>query len=250
MTQAATGLPLAPHDYLPYLAQEMTEFEDLLRTGDLDAPVVACGDWRLRELGVHLGDVHRWATRIVVTGEVCREEFAPDPGVALHEWYAESAAALLAALRAADPVAPCWHFAAGQRVTAFWFRRQAQETTVHRVDAQRAVGAEDQLDPLVAADGVDEVLTAMLPKVRRWHEPPPLSAPLLLHATDTGHSWLIEPDDLPRARLVDAGSAAATVQTSAANLLLALWKRQALRQAWITGDATVATSFLSAPLTP
>jgi hypothetical protein len=41
----------------------------------------------------------------------------------------------------------------------FWFRRQAHEVTVHRVDAERAAGrAGAPIDAALAADGVDEWL--------------------------------------------------------------------------------------------
>jgi uncharacterized protein (TIGR03083 family) len=249
-------LPLAPADYLPHLIRQLAEFEHLLRTADLDAPVESCGDWRLRELGAHLGDIHRWAATIVTTGEPSPQEFDSEPGDALADRYAARAAELLKALRDADPSARCWHFAGTEKVKAFWFRRQTQEVAVHLVDAARAVGAEAVIDPLIAADGVDEVVTAMLPRVRRWHAPPPLPEPLLLRATDTGHAWLLRPasdGEIPTGHQV-AGEvfSGATAEASAQDLLLLLWKRRTIAETAprITGDGHVAHGFLTAPLTP
>ncbi|MET8538793.1 maleylpyruvate isomerase family mycothiol-dependent enzyme, partial [Streptomyces sp. NPDC005065] len=66
---------------------------------------------------------------------------------------------------------------------------------------------------------------------------------------DTGHGWLILPADAPQARPVDSGPAAATVEAPAADLLLALWKRQPASPEWISGDITAANALLTAQLT-
>jgi uncharacterized protein (TIGR03083 family) len=248
-------LPLDPLAYLPYLEQGMADFERLLRTADLDAPVAACGDWRLRELGAHLGHVHRWAGAIVESGEVCREKFAPEPGADVADWYAAGAAALLTTLRDADPAAPSWHFSGVENVKAFWYRRQTHEVAVHLFDARRAAGVEQDIDPLIAADGVDEVLGVMLPGVRRWHEPPPLPDTLLLRATDTGHAWPLCPaigeGGIPAVRPMD-GTPAVTAEAAAEDLLLVMWKRRRIDEMdlKITGDESVAKAFLTAPFTP
>jgi uncharacterized protein (TIGR03083 family) len=250
-------LPLAPAAYLPHLIRQLAEFEHLLRTADLDAPVESCGDWRLRELGVHLGDVHQWATAIVTTGEPSPQKFDSKPGDDLADWYAAKAAELLQALRDADPAARSWHFLGTEKVNAFWYRRQTQEVAVHLFDAARAAGTEAVIDPVIAADGVDEVFTAMMPRVRRWHTPPPLPEPLLLRATDTGHAWLLRPaseaGEIPTAHQA-AGEevSAATAEASAQDLLLLLWKRRTIAEAAprIIGDESVAHGFLTAPLTP
>lgn len=246
---------LRPADYLRWLTDLTAEFESLLRTTDLDTPVPTCGDWSLGELGAHLGDVHRWAATIVRTSQVCREKFTPHPEALLADWYLGGAAQLLAELRSADPAAPCWHFGAGERVAAFWFRRQVQETLMHSYDAQVAAGLSSTMEPLLAADGIDEVLTVMLPKVVRWHAPPVLRAPLRLHAHDTGHGWLLRPaaGGEPPTTERDADSGEATVVTaSAEDLLLMLWKRRSVADVTpeISGDAEVAEAFLAAPVTP
>ncbi|MEC3979079.1 maleylpyruvate isomerase family mycothiol-dependent enzyme [Amycolatopsis sp. H20-H5] len=252
-----TALPLPAPDYLPQLRRLTGEFAEVLRIADAGAPVPCCGDWRLRDLGVHLGNVHRWAAEVVRTGEVRRQAFEADPADGdLVSWYDESASVLLSVLDAAEPSDSCWHFGATPKEKAFWFRRQVHETAVHLVDASRGAGLEPALDPLVAADGVDEVMRALLPKIRRWYAPPELTATLLLRATDTGHAWLIAPaetvDDVPVARLVDTADAAATVEGSASALQLLLWKRHTTAGSGvrISGDTRVAESFLSAPLTP
>jgi uncharacterized protein (TIGR03083 family) len=247
-------IPLPPTDYLPHLSSAAAEFERLLRTADLDAPVVACGDWNLRELGAHLGNVHRWATRIVLTGKAVPQDFEPDPGGDLADWYAASANELLTTLRDSDPAAPTWHFTVAEQVKAFWFRRQAQEVVMHLFDAARAAGRETLIDPLLAADGVDEVFTVMMPRVRKRNGPPPLPEPLLFRAVDTGHTWLWSPADEGPVVEPVAGKAdpRAKVEGTAQDLLLVLWKRLALEEtaARAVGDESVARDFLAAKLTP
>lgn len=64
-------------------------------------------------------------------------------------------------VREPDSPTPTW-FAADQTV-AFWIRRMAQETVVHRIDAELAAGLPVTAVPEdLAIDGIDEVLNRML----------------------------------------------------------------------------------------
>jgi uncharacterized protein (TIGR03083 family) len=237
-----TALP--PSSYLPHLRALTEAFAAELRAGELDAPVPNCGDWTRADLGTHLGNVHRWAATVVRTGEPQPQEFENPPSADLAQWYAESAALLLDTLAEADPAARCWHFCGTEKTKAFWFRRQVHETAVHLVDVTR--GTVPDLDPLIAADGVDEVFGAMLPRITRWHAVPSLPAPITLRATDTGHSWTLVPGEPPA---LGEAEAASTVEAPAQQLLLRLWKRTAAEPR-ITGDEALAAAFLKAPLTP
>ncbi|MFD9892597.1 maleylpyruvate isomerase family mycothiol-dependent enzyme [Amycolatopsis sp. NPDC059027] len=248
-----TTLPLPPEDYLTSLRSLTAGFAEVLRTADHTAPVPCCEPWTLADLGAHLGNVHRWAAKTVEAGEPQSQDFAAPVTGDLAAWYAEGAELLLAALAAARPEDPCWHFAGTPKVKAFWFRRQTHETAVHLVDAHRAAGTAFALDPAIAADGVDEVLTAILPRVTRWTSPPPLPEPLVLSATDTGDSWTLHPgaEGEPPA-LGPATEPAATVEATARDLLFLLWKRRPLAEVAprISGTESVATGFLTAKLTP
>ncbi|MDS1272647.1 maleylpyruvate isomerase family mycothiol-dependent enzyme [Lipingzhangella sp. LS1_29] len=262
---AAPAVPRPAVEYLPHLDRDTTAFEKLVRNGDPNASVPTCPEWDLWTLGVHLYQVHTWATAIVRSGEVAQRPAAPtvQDSAALAATYAHSAAGLLDTLRQTDPDAPCWTFNRHHRQAGFWFRRQALETVVHRIDAELASGIHREPDAWVAADGVDEVLTVILPRlVRSSGQAPPLPASLLIHSTDTGHAWRLDPppeaDDgeataAPQVAATteadDAG--AARVSGTAADLLTVLWKRRrfadsALR---IEGDDVLATAFLRAGLT-
>ncbi|AIG78744.1 Hypothetical protein AJAP_29555 [Amycolatopsis japonica] len=247
---------MTPDEYLARLRELTAGFARVARTGDHAAPVPCCGDWRLRDLVVHLGNVHRWAAGIVRTGDPAPQIFEADPGADLAAWYRESAEELIEALREASPGDGAWNFTAAAKTKAFWFRRQVHETAVHLLDAHRAAGTEYTLDPSIAADGADEVLLGMLPKVKRWHTPPVVTVPLLLKTSDTGHAWLITPPgetDVPGSRQADPAEAAgAVVEGTAEALDLLLWQRIELDGAGIeiTGDAAAAKTFLAGPFTP
>jgi len=170
------------------------------------------------------------------------QDFEAGADAELASWYAESAGILLDALAEADPEDRCWHFGGTEKTKAFWFRRQVHETAVHLADS----GSGHALDPAVAADGVDELLTAWLPRVTRWHPAPSLAAPLALRATDTGDVWTLHPGEPPA--LGPATEPAATVEATARDLLLHLWKRTATPPR-VSGDTAIADQLLNAPFT-
>ena len=122
-------------DHTAHLAQDAAAAVAVLRTTDLSSPVPGCPGWVLRDLAGHLGGVHRWATAVVRTGERGGPKYAtPPPDGELADWLAQGAADLVAVL--GDPDRPCWTFS-GEGTAAFWARRQALETVVHRIDAHR-----------------------------------------------------------------------------------------------------------------
>ncbi|HET6708908.1 maleylpyruvate isomerase family mycothiol-dependent enzyme [Amycolatopsis sp.] len=235
-----TTMPFPARDYVPVLAELTGAFTEALRTADPAAAVPDCAGWTVTDLATHLGNVHRWAATVVRTGEVHPQDFAVGADGDLVSWYAESARLLLAELAVADPADPCWHFAGTGRTKAFWFRRQVHETAIHLAD----LGSDHVLEPAVAADGVDEVFTAMLPRVTRWHAVPRLPGPVTLRATDTGDVWTVHPGEPPA---LGPAAGGASVEAPARDLLLRLWKRTG-PDPRATGDA--AEALLAAPLTP
>ena len=236
-----TTMPFPARGYLPMLEGLTGEFAEVLRTTDPAAAVPDCAGWTVTDLGTHLGNVHRWAATVVRTGEAQPQNLAADAGADLASWYSESARLLLDALHSADPDAPCWHFGGTEKTKAFWFRRQVHETAVHLADS----GSDHALDPAAAADGVDEVLGVLMPRVTRWHPVPRLPGPVTLRATDTGDVWTVHPGEPPA--LGPAADGAATVEAPARDLLLRLWKRTG-PEVRATGEA--AEVLLAVPLTP
>ncbi|MGW4524586.1 maleylpyruvate isomerase family mycothiol-dependent enzyme [Amycolatopsis sp. NPDC004378] len=235
-----TTMPFPAREYLPVLRELTGAFARQLRTADPAAKVPDCGDWTLADLGTHLGNVHRWAAAVVATGEVQKQDFAQGPGADLASWYAESAGLLIDALEAATPEDRCWHFGGTEKTKAFWFRRQVHETAVHLADS----GSDHVLDAAVAADGVDEVLGTLLPRVTRWHAVPELPGPVSLRATDTGDVWTVHPGEPPA---LGPAADGATVEAPARDLLLRLWKRTGPAP---RAEGAAAAALLRSPLTP
>jgi uncharacterized protein (TIGR03083 family) len=165
---------------------------------DITADVPTCPGWTIAELAGHTGSYHRWVTALIETQATARipvpDTTSPwESADGWSQWLASGAEPLLTALRAAGPLTPVWTWGPG-RTSGWWARRVLHETTVHRADLELALGADDpDIDPLVAADGIDEFLFN-LPSARRPY--PHLAAlptgkSLHLHATDTDGEWLI-----------------------------------------------------------
>ena len=214
-------------EHLDHLRADVERFAAALERGPLDAPVSWCGEWRLADLGVHLGGVHRWATSCVLTGRPGAPEPDPAPadGPGLAAWLRAGGVPLVDALAAVDLDGPTWHPFPVPRVGRVWPRRQAQETSVHRWDAERAVGLDPGVDPALAADGIDEYFALALPRLMAREGVVPPNGPLL-RAHDR-HRRLVGRRSPATVRSIAAGDdePAATITGSAEHVLLALWCR-------------------------
>jgi len=168
----------------------------LADAGDLTQRVPTCPDWTLRELAIHVGRTHRWATAIVGTRSaefipfrsVPDGKFPAEPGERA-SWLRAGAARLTDTVQAAgdDRV---WAFDQ-MRPAGFWARRMAHETAVHRADAEIAVGRAPDLAPGLAADAIDEWLGLMSGLMTDGTDDPrqqalPAGCSLHVHATDDG----------------------------------------------------------------
>src|SRR5216683_6561452 len=172
------------HGYIGALRREGELLADAAQRAGMAAQVPACPGWAVRDLLKHTGYVHRWATGFVAQGltrpaGASEEEIlGQGPGDAeLPGWFREGHAALVRALDTAGPDLDCWAFLAAPSPLAFWARRQAHETAIHRADAERAAAAAGPAaaagaaagparsavyEPAFAADGVDELLMGFL----------------------------------------------------------------------------------------
>jgi uncharacterized protein (TIGR03083 family) len=234
-----------PDEYLHWFAAERAAFRQVLETGELDAPVPGCPGWDLAALTAHLGGIHRWARLAVLTGPDSGEYPAPEGREALVHWFEEGAAALEHVLRDTEPEKPCWTIAP-PATAAFWIRRQAQETAIHRWDAQSSQGQPEPLDPALAADGVAEVVDMFYPRQVRLGRQAPLTHSLRIEVTGGPTHTLAERPNLST-ELVDA-----TITGPAEALLLLLWKRTSLEDARLrlSGSAAAAREILGAHITP
>lgn len=160
------------------------------------AAVPTCPGWDVRKLVRHLARVYVMATealRLDPSGPAPRPERAPEEfDAALSAWddrYAE----LRTALSEMDEQRPVWAFFAPEEgaLVSAWTRRMLHETAIHRLDAQYAEGGLEELlfDPELAADGVDEMLTQLLP-LQDWSAANHRGR-VLYHAADAGRMWLV-----------------------------------------------------------
>lgn len=209
-----------------------------------DAKVPTCPDWQTRDLLRHTGMVHRWATAFVAEAHT---SYHPDGGLpdldgdALLGWFREGHRQLVDTLADAPADLQCWHFLPAPSPLAFWARRQAHETTVHRFDAEAARGGTpSRIEPGFAADGIDELLCAFhaRPKSRVRSAEPRV---LRVRATDTDDAvWTVRlSQEPPAAERGDAGPADCEISGPGAQLYLSLWNR--LPFPHVTGDALPAT---------
>jgi uncharacterized protein (TIGR03083 family) len=232
-----------PIDYPSAVSSDAEALASVLDQGPLDAPVPTCPAWTLSELGGHLGWVHRWANEVVRTGQPPEGFDAGQPDDDVGGWLRDGAATLVETLRGVDLDAPCWNFTSSPQVAAFWPRRQAIETAIHRWDAQNVLGRRERIDADLASDGVDELLTVM----RR--RPRGLEGSVHVHCTDVAGEWFMRfaPDGTFEATREHAKGDVA-LRGPASDLLLALWGRMPLDAPGLEtiGDGPLLAGFVAA----
>lgn len=229
--------------FLDSLAWEGEVFARTVAQGDLDAEVAACPGWTLSGLVEHLGQIHRWAAFCARHGRApdrdeaaALETFDVDRAA---DWYRECLAELLGVLVDLDPEAATWHPFPGPRVAAFWPRRQAHETAMHRWDAQHAIGMPDPIDPDLAADAVDEYVEVVVPRrlARDGLDVP--AGTLHLHCTDAAGEWLVWGEHGQYRMVRDHARGDAVLRGPAEAILLACWGRADTAGLDIFGDEAV-----------
>ena len=203
---------------------------------DPAAPVPTCPEWTLRQLTTHVGRAHRWAATIVATRSAEPIPFRevpdgrlPDDPAERPGWLRRGAAGLAEAVRGAG-TGPVWtHLGMGP--ASYWARRMGHETAVHRADAQIAVGQRPVIDPVVAADGIDEWLGLLSAGFGAGQAerlaPLPERAVLHLHVTDEGidGEWLLRASPGGITVQTGHGKGDVAVRGPASALLLVLVRR-------------------------
>ncbi|MGW8491200.1 maleylpyruvate isomerase family mycothiol-dependent enzyme [Streptomyces sp. NPDC055886] len=213
------------------------------------ASVPTCPGWQIRHLLRHTGMVHRWAAAFVTEGHTAYQPDGGEPaldGAELLAWFREGHRRLVRSLEEAPADLDCWTFLPAPSPLAFWSRRQLNETTVHRVDAESALGS--PLTPVSAdraVDGIDELLTGLhaRPTSKVRSEKP---RTLRVRAVDTAATWTVRiSQDPPQA--VRSGAEAESddgfdceLSGTAEGLYLVLWNRLPLTALTLRGDRAVA----------
>ena len=235
---------------------------DAAEAAGLQAAVPGCPGWQVRDLLRHQAYVHAWAARHVRERSAALLEEAAEADILgggpadadLIAAYREGHAALVATLRDADPDVECATFMPAPSPLAFWARRQAHETAVHRYDAQSA-GPGGPPSPAAAfeagfaADGVDELIMGFAARRRYRYRGGGAERSLTVRARDAegrdaqGRDaqarkaegrWHVRLADGGTAVSRDAPAADCTLEGTAAGLYAFLWNRADAARAGLT----------------
>ena len=232
-------------DWAEIVEQEGTALGDAAAV-DPGAPIPAAPGWDTTELLRHIGLIHTRSSVILRTGTTERPTRAngmlPEPPTdGVLDWYRQAHAALVADIRALDdPDRTVYSFSPRHRRAGFWPRRMAQETTIHRVDAEQAVGRPlSPIAPELAVDGIDEIFEVFVATFTADQSPGD-GRTVHLHSSDAEGEWLIRFD--PGEVVVEPGHAKgdAAVRGPSADLLLWLWGRRPLDGLDVFGERGAA----------
>lgn len=218
-----------------------------------DAAVSTCPGWDVRKLVRHLSRVYAMATLALDLDPHDSRPQPPSPPEDFDDaltWWDNRLTALTSALSASDPTRPVWSFFTGGTATT-WTRRIAHETAIHRLDVEHALAGlgpdhvHDLLfDPQFAADGVDEMLSLILPTTRQWAQSEQHGR-VLYHAADAGRTWLVTyrpgtPPEVgtPHDAALGESEVDATVAGTADALYRRVWGRPS--NAVVTGGVALA----------
>ena len=239
---------------LAAVTREGSRFYEVARGSQRGSRVPSCPDWTIEDLVAHLGKVNHWVANLVRAGE-------PKEGLAFPEipagaaesadgvltWAQEGFDSMIAAFREEGPDAPCWNFRPGSaHVVGWWYRRQALEAAIHRYDMEKAAGLEPgDVEAGLAVEGVDEMLSDMLPMIRRRGGAKGLQGTLHLHATDAEGEWWVDLGaDEPTATR-EHKKADTALRGPASGLYLWVWNRQEPADAGLEvfGDEAIAAAW-------
>jgi uncharacterized protein (TIGR03083 family) len=186
--------------------------------------------------------VHRWAGTYVAYGrtgpDVELEEVPSD--AELLQWFRQGHERLVVALQKAPSDLEAWAFLPAPSPLAFWARRQAHETTIHRADAEAAAGGQLEVEPALAVDGIDELLLGFY--AGRGRRRLAADPPLTLGIATTGarpEAWSVVIG--PEGREMSRGRATGdcVVTGTAGDVYQFLWNRRDRSVVQIEGDDAV-----------
>ena len=156
--------------FLDCLATDFARLRALVPT-DPGAAVPSCPGWTVADLTRHVSEVYLHKTLAM------REGVEPEPwppkGLADEEPLAlldRAYADLINEFATRKPEDPAGSWYAPDQTVGFWIRRMAQETVIHRIDAELGTGKRVAPVPAdLALDGIDELLKVFVAfSVAEW----------------------------------------------------------------------------------
>lgn len=232
--------------YISYIKTDGESFAVAASLG-LGKPVPSCPKWDVADLVRHLGEVHRHVAGRIREGNIEVEypvivEPPSSNDLTLIAWFREGLEELIDALVTYPLDRKCWTWANDPTV-AFWHRRMAHETAVHRWDAENATSRARPIAASLAPDGIDELFDLYL-----WEEGDPLyegrEGRIGFRATDAGRDWVLELEEgSPCLRGDLAMPVDLTLRGPASDLMLLLWGRPVSSHVRSEGDKAVWGAF-------
>jgi uncharacterized protein (TIGR03083 family) len=233
---------MEPQEYIAALRREGAALA-VASKGRLEAPVPSCPEWDVGDLVWHMGYVHHFWKEIVrrrLQDPEGLERPPRPPDDELVDWFADGVEQIASALEATSPATAVWTWAP-RRDVGFVQRRMAQETAIHRVDAQLAAERPEAIEAGLALDGIDEFLTLFLSTRAEGDG----GESVHLHATDAPGEWMVEFRNGKVSVDREHGKADAAVRGSASDLLLLLWRRLSPDDVEVLGDGDALRRFLA-----
>jgi uncharacterized protein (TIGR03083 family) len=245
-------------DYIDAIRTESARFVDVIGNTRPEAAVPSCPGWSVADLTWHLLEVqYFWAS--IAAGLLQSPDTVADlvrpADDALPELFEQQTNRLINALANHDPSDVCWSWHDAGHSIGWIRRRQAHEALIHRADAELATGQPFTIDPTLAADGVDEVLTVMLDAndLPDWATFHPDGSTAVIEIDETT-SWTMNLgrftgtspvsgnsyDDIALALTNSVSEPSAIMRGSPGDVDLWLWGRGSMDAIEVAGDSDIA----------
>ena len=156
--------------FLDCLAADFARLPAVVPT-DPTAAVPSCPGWTVADLTRHVGEVYLHKTLAMREGAEPGpwppKELADEKPLALLD---RGYAGLRGEFAARKPEDPAGSWYTPDQTVGFWIRRMAQETVIHRIDAELGTGQPVAPVPAdLAVDGIDELLKVFVAySVAKW----------------------------------------------------------------------------------
>jgi uncharacterized protein (TIGR03083 family) len=239
---------LGRDEYLELLRHDASAMA-IAAAKNLDANVPSCPGWTIADLLAHTSSVHRGKAAAVANSLIEKDDFAKaqtidiPPREELVGWFQDGVEELISVLATSNPSSPVWNWSATEAHTAaFWPRRMAHETAIHRWDAEAAVGTPEPIESELATDGVDEFLFVFVPTETSSFEA--IGKTLHLHRTDGAGEWFIRVESSGVRVIREHAKGDVALRGTASNIDLLLWRRIASIGVETFGDRDLLARFL------
>lgn len=218
-------------------------------SADPAARVPTCPDWTMTDLVRHVAEVYQHKAESIRWGvdpQPWPPERSGDPIADL-----DAQCVFLEEQFASHPPTSPAHTWGPDQTVGFWIRRMAQETVIHRIDAELAAGLPASPVPDdVAVDGIDELLKLFLAYGSvKWHEylvealRDVDERPIVVSTADRTWTVSAHPEGITTTGDTPDAEPAATISGDPAPLLLWLWNRGPDDKLAINGDGALLTQF-------